>query len=696
MLFSQVLQRYPFLRLLIMLGIGVVCGDIYPYDLPTGLFVCGAVLTLAFLFVCFYRNLHLLFSAGMLLACFALGFTLMGWKLCASDCPFSGDEAVYRITVEEHPEEKTRSILCRSTVEEVWRDDSTGRRLDRKKLFLIYFQKDSLSKQLRRGDVLWISARLTPPCNNNNPDEFDYARYLRHRGICGTGYVAAGHWRRISHRLERSFSQQALDQREKIVDSYKRLGFRGEELAVLSALTVGDKDDLSEEVIETYSVTGASHVLALSGMHIGFLYALFWFLFSPLWKRLRFLKPILLLVIVLLLWGFAFLTGLSPSVVRSVVMFSILALSCLQTEQPLSANTLIITAFCMLLYNPCWLFDVGFQLSFTAVASILIFYPKLYGLCSVSHPFVRKLWGLMSVSVAAQIGAAPLVLLYFGRFSTHFLVTNLWVIPLVSLIMYAGLLLLLLAPFPVLQQSVAWATEWLIRLQNDGLRCIERWPYASVDHWWIDEWMVALFYVLMLLAYRSLRLRTVRSMTMLLASILLLFSYNSWCAWKNTPKPGLAFYNVRGCPAVHCLTGGARSWLACADSLPDTSWMFRSLDTHWSRLRLEPPQVVTDNYEGDGISFHDKILLFQGVRVCLLNDGRWRYKVSEAPLEIDYAYISKGYKGGLTELSGSFTIRRVIIDGSLSAYWRNRVLADCGKLQIPYKLLEEGSVRVWL
>ena len=633
-MFNQVLQRHPFLRLLIMLGIGIVCGDIYPYALSTNVFWGGAILTLTFLLVCFYRNWHMLFSASILLASAALGFTLMGWKLDASNFTFNQKEAVYRIIIEEHPEEKPRSILCRSIIEEIWANDSTMKRVKQKKLFLLYFEKDSVSRQLRRGDVLWINARLTPPRNNHNPDEFDYARFLKHRGVCGTGYVPAGHWKRISHRIDRSFTQQAMDQRDKIVASYRNMGFQQEELAVLSALTVGDKDDLSEDIIETYSVTGASHVLALSGMHIGFLYALFWFLFSPLWKHFRFLKPILLLVIILLLWGFAFLTGLSPSVVRSVVMFSILALSCLQTEKPLSANTLIITAFCMLLYNPCWLYDVGFQLSFTAVAAILIFYSKLYVLLS--------------------------------------------------------------APLPALQQLAVWSTEKLIRLQNDGLRYIEQWPYASIDHWWIDIWTVALFYVALLFVYRSIQARTARSMGMALASVLLLFSYNAWCIWHNTPKTGLAFYNVHGCPAVHCLTNSPRSWLACADSVPDTTWLFRSLDTHWSRLRLDSPRVITNNYAEKGIALHDKLLLFQGVKICLLNDDRWRYKEADIPLTIDYAYISKGYKGNLSELSGVFSIRRVIIDSSLSTFYRERILTDCRKMGIPYQLLEEGYIHVSL
>ena len=217
-------------------------------------FAVGGALLLSFLLLCFYRNWHWAFGLGLLGACAALGYTLMGWKLAASDFPFQPDEAVYRIAVDDHPEEKARSILCRSVVEEVWANDSTMERMERKKPFLLYFPKDSVSRTLRRGDVLWVYARLMPPRNNHNPDEFDYARFLRHQGVCGTGYVAAGHWERISHRVERSLSQRAMDQRESIVNSYRDLNFRGEELAVLSALTVGDKDDLSEDIVETYSV----------------------------------------------------------------------------------------------------------------------------------------------------------------------------------------------------------------------------------------------------------------------------------------------------------------------------------------------------------------------------------------------------------------------------------------------------------
>ena len=184
---------------------------------------------------------------------------------------------------------------------------------------------------------------------------------------------------------------------------------QGDELAVLSALTVGDKEELSEHIIETYSVAGASHVLALSGLHIGFISALLLFFLSPLWNRWRGLKPLLLLMVIVFLWGFAFLTGLSPSVIRAVIMCSFWLLSTLFSAcGKMALNTLGATAFLMLLLKPVWLFDVGFQLSFSAVAAILLLQPGLYGLVSVKNTVLRKIWGLATVSVAAQVGTAPL------------------------------------------------------------------------------------------------------------------------------------------------------------------------------------------------------------------------------------------------------------------------------------------------
>ncbi len=693
---SDGLRRYPFLQLLLPLVAGIVCGDTRPYVFSG--WVCGMFFLSVLLTFCLHRFRHLrwLYGTAVFLFFFGLGVQLISCKVEETAYAFSGSSSVYKVRIQEKPEEKERSILCRSVLLGEYRQDTVACCLNTP-LFLLYFQKDSLAATLRRGDELWVHTTLSPPTNNGNPDEFDYVRYLHHKGCTGTAYVAAGHWKLEKHTDTRTLLHAALDIRAKVVDLYRTLGFDGDELAVLSALTVGDKEELSDDIRETYSVSGASHVLALSGLHVGFLYALCWFLFAPLWKRWGRLKPLLLLMLVGLLWGFAFLTGLSASVVRSVIMFSLLALASLQPEGGLKLNTVAATAFLMLLFCPEWLFDVGFQLSFAAVTSILLFYPRLYALWKVKNPILRRVWGLMSVSIVAQLGAAPLVMLYFHNFSTHFLLTNLFVIPIVSVVMYAAVLLLLLTPFPFVQQAFAPVVNTLIQFQNAGLRWIEHLPYASVDGIWTNVYEVLLFYLLLLTIHRIQLRNWVRNVYTSLGVLLLLLLVHTISTVTSAPCRSIVFYNVSRCPSVHCLTNGNTSWLVCADSLPNIARLHQAVSPYWYHLHLDAPHMVTNAYEDADFSFSDGIISYSGKRICLLTDDRWRNKKNSHPLSVDYLYISRGYRGGVGEISSLFTVGTVVLDGSLSTSRQHKLLQECNSLGIScLSLSERGAVRVVL
>lgn len=690
------LQRYPFIRLLIPLLVGILLGD---YWIQPLLAWCLFLMLLGsgLLLIGSYRfRLTHLYGVVVMLFLFTVGYQSVSRQLVETHFTFPEEETVYKVRIQDKPEEKERSLLCRVRLLAVEQEDSLHYYATQP-LFLLYFSKQTMEANLKRGDELLIQTRLSPPVNNGNPDEFDYARYLRRRGGSGTAYVPDGYWKVVGHDSTRTFRQKALDYRESVTGLYRRLGFRGDELAVLSALTVGDKDELDEEIIETYSVSGASHVLALSGLHIGFLYALCCFLLSWLWRRWHWMKPIGLSFVVLALWCFAFLTGLSSSVVRSVTMFSLLAVASLQSEKPLTLNSLAATAFLMLLFCPTWLFDVGFQLSFLAVAAILIIRPWLYGLWQIENRLLRSVWGLMTVSIAAQIGVAPLIVLYFSRFSTHFLLTNLWVIPMVSIVLYAAVFMLLLTPFPMLQYYFARVVEWLISLQNEVLRWIEALPYASFDNLWLDKWEVLLFYLFLASLGYLLWKRTFRSVVLVSCGGLLLLSYHQFAVTVSAPRPSIVFYNVRGCPSAHCLTYGKQSWLVCADSLSDTSRLQRTLSSHWNHLHIDTPQVITDDFESPLLSFQEEMLSYAGRRVYFLHDDRWRYRKSTIRLPIDYLYISKGYRGNIEELQSCFKIGEVIVDTSLSAFYRERIEDDCRRLFIPCRLLsEKGTIHVLL
>lgn len=284
-----------------------------------------------------------------------------------------------------------------------------------------------------------------------------------------------------------------LQQRERLLAHYQRQGLEGETYAIVAATTLGDKSALDKDLRQTYNVSGAAHVLALSGMHIGIIYVLLSLFMSGYRKRI-----VGQVVLVIAIWGFIFLVGMPVSAVRAATMISLYALLSLGYREKMSINALAFTALVILMVSPYTLFDIGFQMSYLAVLSILVWMPVMESWVSQSflqrHRLVRWAWGLTAVTLAAQAGVAPLVAFYFGRVSTYFLLTNFLVLPAVTLIIWIAIATLVIAPLsPVLTAVVGGL--------NTGLRMISRLPGSSIEGVHPTLLQVLLVYVLMLCVY---------------------------------------------------------------------------------------------------------------------------------------------------------------------------------------------------
>lgn len=514
---SAAFERHPSLRLLLPLATGITVGWFIPLTNVDWLWMLILVSWIGLLVA------YLLGGRNKWLFGVALNICLMGWgyvltsrQLAKTNYSFSDKNEYFMAVVKEMPQEKPRTYLLPSDV------FSPSKQTHR---FLLYVAKDSASATITSGDTLLVQARLQAPNNDAMTDGFDYVKYLKRKGVTGTAYVASGHWQLQGHGDDVGWMQQLQDYRTQVLLKYQQLGFEGDVFAVLSALTTGFKEDLSDELRETYSVAGVSHVLALSGLHIGLIYGFLLLLFMPLWRRGTWVKYLSLCIIVVSICFFAIFTGLSTSVVRSATMFSIHALASWGEERPASLHVLGMTAFGMLLIKPLWLFDVGFQLSFVAVASIVILQPRLSAMFPEPSLWViSKVKDIMTVSIAAQIGTAPLVILYFHRFSTHFLLSNLLVLPLITLVMYGGALLLLSSPLPMIQEWVAKGVKGLIELLNGILNQITRLPMASIDNLWTNIMEIIIFYGCVYLFLRYLNLRSAPRAISVLSGVWLLVS----------------------------------------------------------------------------------------------------------------------------------------------------------------------------
>ena len=267
-----------------------------------------------------------------------------------------------------------------------------------------------------------------------------------------------------------------LQQREQLLERYRDMNISGEEYATVAAMTLGDRHGLPEELRDAYNTSGAAHVLALSGLHLGIIYALLSLL--TVGRRRRIVTQVL---IILSIWGFALLVGLPPSIVRAATMLTVLGLLQLGNRDCLTLNVLAFAAIIMLCLSPSTLFSVSFQLSFLSMLGIILFYRPLYDLLPPAflqqHGLVKWAWGMTCVSIGAQAGAAPLVAYYFGNFPMLFLLTNFIVIPAITLILYLSLLALLLPFLSLLPLALATVTGWL----NATLRCVADIPWASIS-----------------------------------------------------------------------------------------------------------------------------------------------------------------------------------------------------------------------
>ncbi len=335
---------------------------------------------------------------------------------------------------------------------------------------ILNVRKDTLSHAFEIGDILRIRTTLHENSPPNNPNQFDYSKYLENKQIFAQLYAEAGEIS-ISTKMEKNIWYYTSKLRSKIIHNLEKSNFNKTELNVAIALILGQQQDISPEIIRDYQYAGAVHILSVSGLHIGFILLFVTFILKPLpnTKRGSFLK---LLIILASLSLFGIIAGLAPSVVRSVTMFSFVAIGNHLRRSVNIYHTLLVSILIILLFEPSFLFDVGFQLSYIALFFIIWLQPLLASIWLPKNKITKYIWDILTVSFAAQIGTLPLSIYYFHQFPGLFFVTNLIIIPLLSIIMVLGVLVMVLAAFGYVPFFLAKPLEWSIYYLNKIINSI--------------------------------------------------------------------------------------------------------------------------------------------------------------------------------------------------------------------------------
>lgn len=367
---------------------------------------------------------------------------------------------------------------------------------------------------LKYGEELLIPARYTETEPPLNPAEFNYKEWLATQNIYYKIFLKQGEFIRLNTNTGNALIRFALRLRESQVSLYRKLIKNNDAFSIATTLILGYRNDLSAETLDIYSKTGTIHVLSVSGMHVGLVYVVLnWLLFFL--NRKQIFRTLKTMIILSLIWFYALLTGFSPSVLRAALMISVFITAKLFNKHTNSYNIIAFTAFCLLLYNPFLIWDVGFQLSFLAVFGLIYLHPKIKDLLSLKSPWLTKGWDMIAMSLAAQLATYPFSVYYFHQFPVYFLLSNLFIMLPAALIMYIGIIILVFR-----LECLGALFEWLIIFMNSGLTRISGFPCSGISAIWLTKTELALLCLTLTLFVISLKERK-KSLMMTSVAILL-------------------------------------------------------------------------------------------------------------------------------------------------------------------------------
>ncbi len=414
-----------------------------------------------------------------------------------------------------------------------------------------YFSLQNHDSLPRPGDVLLLKTRLNKVTNAGNPGEFDYARYLRIRNIFFSCFISEGCWKKTDFPPSMGrLKLGALRMKEYLQEKIKKIAGEnpGSDYEVMLAICTGDKSELDPEVKTAFSNAGAIHIMAVSGLHVGMIWVFLNYLTFFLGKR-KSGKIMRFLIITGVLWFYAMMTGLSASVIRSVTMFSLASFAVLINRRSYIFNTIFISAFIQILLNKNIIYDVGFQFSYTAVLSILLFQPPLNTIYKSKFKIIRKNLDLVTVSLSAQILTFPLAAVYFHQFPVYFLLTNICVIPMVTLLMIFFLSSALFFFIPPVSDFLLLLSLKLSSLMNLCVGMINELPGKIITNIHLTTSQVIIFFLtaLILLLFYYYR----KYFYLLLAEAMIaLIILTGTIEYKMHNKQELCVFNVKKTSAI--------------------------------------------------------------------------------------------------------------------------------------------------
>ncbi|MFT5846457.1 ComEC/Rec2 family competence protein [Psychroserpens sp.] len=539
-----------------------------------------------------------------------------------------------------------------------------GKKVTGKSLFNI--RRDSTNTPHKIDDALMVTETFKAFTKPKNPNQFDYGNYLRKQYVHHQIFTQSASVVSLESKRSSIFGY-ADGIRTHINKKLQNYNFKPEELAIINALILGQRQDMTKEIYESYTDAGAIHILAVSGLHVGLILLLLTVGLKPI-EQLKNGKIIKVILILILLWSFAIIAGLSASVTRAVTMFSIVAIAMHKKRPTNIFNTLAISMFVLLLVKPMFLFDVGFQLSYLAVLAIVSIQPLLYKLWQPHWKVIDYFWQIFTVTLAAQFGVVPLSLYYFHQFPSLFFVSNLAIIPFLGLILGLGILVIVLAVLNTLPQFFADLYGYIISGMNMVVGWVSQQEAFLFKHISFNELQVFACYLLIITLTFWYKKPNFRRLAFVLISILCLQGAWMFTDYQNSTNTFVIFHKSRKTLIAHKTNAS----LHTAHNLDSISWSRNKIITNFN-----VGNFITTNT----LDTLKSVYTFKN-KTILIIDSLGVYNVTS--FTPDYVLLCNSPRINIERMIDSIHPRHIIADGSNYTSYVNRWKQSCLKRKLPF------------
>jgi competence protein ComEC len=589
------------------------------------------------------------------------------------------------IKISNEPKMTGKTIRFTANVEDIVsnnkRSASTGT--------LMVTISDSTVRNLYYGDELLIPSNYKPVDPPFNPAEFNYKQYLANQNIHYQSFLYPKQFVVLSKDEGNSIISYSLRLRQKLVEMLKDKMHDPGAIAVASTLELGYKADLSSDILQAYSKTGTIHVLSVSGAHVAILFGLLSFSVGFL-DKFRHGKLFRAIFIIALIWGYSLLTGFSPAVCRAAVMITMVIMGKTYNRHINTLNILAVSAFFLLLYDPMFITDVGFQLSYLAVFGLIVLQPIVYNWFDIDNKWLDKLWAVCSVSIAAQVITFPLSAFYFHQFPVYFLVSNLFIIVPSAIIMYSGLAYLLFSWVPYLSTVLAYILEKIILLMNKGLNIIEHAPFASINKIWLTIPEYLLLYGIIIGFFYFLYNRKPWLLKLSLGFILLLAISVSFKRWNSLQLNKVTFLSLRKHTGM---VFQSRDRAVVITDLSDTDKNYRySIQPYLDSCKVNHVNIV-DPKSDIRLSYLLKkanLIQFGNKRVILFDKQLQKINLPDK-IKSDYLYIFDNPNADVGFINKNYEYNLMISDNTNSNSFLNKLEKSAIEMHINYRSLRRNK-----